>query len=143
MRGIPRPSPAMVVAVIALVIAIGGTAVALPGKFTVGQDDLKNSSVGARALGRMLVGHTQILRSQDPVPDDGMFTESRAVVKCPAKAPTAIDPSIAGMGVSAYEIGRTAISNSIGAPQGYEFSISSDQGPDVGYAMTVNCLFTR
>ena len=40
MKRISRPSPAMVVAVISLIVAIGGTAVALPGKRTVGSDDL-------------------------------------------------------------------------------------------------------
>ena len=143
MRGIPKPSPAMVVAVIALIVAIGGTAAALPGKFTVGRDDLKDSSVGARALGKMMVGNTQVLKSQDPVADDGNFTESSGAIKCPSKAPTAIDPSIVGLGPLAYEIERTAISNSYGAPQGYEFVVNGDQGPDVGYAMTINCLFAR
>ncbi len=143
MRGIPRPSPAMVVALIALVIAIGGTAVALPGKFTVGRDDLKNSSVGARAMGKMLVGHREVVRSQDPVPHDGVFTETRGTIVCPRKAPTAIDPAIGVLGPDSFELSRTAIGNKIGAPGGYEFLVSGDEGPDVGYTMSVNCLFAR
>lgn len=143
MRGIPRPSPAMVVALVALIVAIGGTAAALPGKFTVGQDDLKKSSVGARALGKMLVGETQVFKSQDPQAGDGEFTETKGEIRCPAKAPTAIDPAVANMGKAAFEVRRLAIPNRWGAPVGYEFVVSSDQGPNVGYTMTVNCLFAR
>jgi hypothetical protein len=133
----------MVVALIALVVAIGGTAAALPGKFTVGRDDLKNSSVGARSLGRMLVGRTWVLKSDDPVADDGIFTETEGKITCPSKAPTAIEPFISGMSQTAFEIKRNAVPNSFGAPLGYRFTVSSDDGPDVGYTMSVNCLFRR
>ena len=143
MRGIPRPSPAMVVALIALVVAIGGTAAALPGKFTVGQDDLKKSSVGARALGKMIVEHRQVVRSIDPIADDGLFSETKGTITCPSKAPLAIDPAVGIMGPQAFEARRRAIPNRWGSPVGYEFVISGDQGPDVGYLMTVNCLFAR
>lgn len=133
----------MVVAVIALVIAIGGTAVALPGKFTVGQDDLKNSSVGARAVGRMIVGYRQVVQSQDEVARDGVFTETRGTIKCPQKAPTALDPAIGNMGPFSFETRSSAIGNSLGGPSGYEFIVSGDEGPEIGYTMTVNCLFAR
>lgn len=143
MRGIPRPSPAMVVAVIALIVAIGGTAVALPGKFTVGKHDLRTSSVGARALGRMIVDHTRSVRSTDAVAFDGKFTETRGTIRCPARAPLAIDPSISGTGPNAFESRRSVVTNRWGSPRGYEFVISSDQGPEVGYTMKVNCLLSR
>lgn len=143
MRGIPKPSPAMVVALIALIVAVGGTAAALPGKFTVGQDDLKKSSVGARALGKMLVGHRQVVRSQDAIANDGLFTETRGTIRCPRKAPTAIDPSIGNMGELSFEVRRTAVANGLGAPIGYQFIVNGDEGPDVGYTMVVNCLFRR
>ena len=143
MRGIPRPSPAMVVALIALIIAIGGTAFALPGKFTVGRDDLKNSSVGARALGKMMVGHRALVSSEDPVAGDGIFTETRGTIRCPAKAPTAIDPSIGNMGPESFEVRRAAIGSDLGAPGGYEFLVSGDEGPEIAYTMSVNCLFAR
>lgn len=143
MRGIPRPSPAMVVAVIALIVAIGGTAVALPGKFTVGKDDLRKSSVGARALGRMIVNYSQGLRSTDPVAEDQVFTEMRGTIRCPSKAPFAFDPSVNGMSLQAFEVRRTALTNRWGSPRGYEFVVSSDQGPDVGYTMKINCMPAR
>lgn len=143
MKGKLKPSPAMVVAVAALIVAIGGTAVALPGKFRVGQNDLRKSSVGARALGRMVLDRTQVLKARDPVSGDGVFTEARGVIRCPPKAPTAIDPTISGMGPMAFEIRRNALPNRWGGPVGYEFIVSTDQGSEVGYAMKVNCLLTR
>lgn len=143
MNRIPRPSAAMVVAMVALIVAIGGTAAALPGKFTVGRDDLKTSSVGARALGRMIVGHIQVVQSLDPVAGDGNFTETRGSVRCPSKASTAIDPSVANLGSKAFAVRSAAIPNQWGAPLGYEFILSTDEGPNVGYALTVNCLLSR
>jgi hypothetical protein len=45
-----RPSPALIVGCIALVVALAGTSFALPGRDTVDRNDLKENSVGARAL---------------------------------------------------------------------------------------------
>lgn len=143
MRGIPRPSPAMVVALIALVVAIGGTAAALPGKFTVGQDDLKKSSIGARALGQAALAQTRSVRSKDPVAKDGQFTETEGEIKCPTRAPFAFDPSIGNMGPTSFEKRSMAIPNRWGGPLGYKFIVLGDEGPDFGYTMTVNCLPAR
>ena len=143
MRGIRRPSPAMVVALIALTIAIGGTAAALPGKFTVGRDDLKTSSVGARALGKIVISHSQVFPSADPIADDGNFTEATGIITCPDDAPTAIDPFVGGMSTTAYVFGRTAIFNRFRAPQGYRYTVFSDDGPEVGYVLKVNCIPAR
>jgi hypothetical protein len=51
-----RPSPAMVVAFIALLAALSGTAVALPGRGSVRADDLRTGSVGKRAIRNGSVG---------------------------------------------------------------------------------------
>jgi hypothetical protein len=40
-----KPSPGLVVACLALVVALGGTAIALPGKNTVNSGDIKNRQV--------------------------------------------------------------------------------------------------
>jgi hypothetical protein len=45
-----RPSPAMVVAFVALVAALGGSAVALPGKNKVDKNDIKKNAVGAKQI---------------------------------------------------------------------------------------------
>ena len=45
-----RPSPALIVAMIALVASLGGTAVALPGQDSVGSGDIKNNSIKSTDL---------------------------------------------------------------------------------------------
>ena len=50
-----RPSPALLVAVIALVAALAGSASALPGSNTVSKDDLKKSSVGGSEIAKSAV----------------------------------------------------------------------------------------
>ena len=61
MQGISsrRPSPAMVLAFVALLAALSGTAVALPGKKSVKKDDLATSSVGKRAIAKGGVGASE------------------------------------------------------------------------------------
>ena len=143
MKGRLKPSPAMVVAVISLIVAIGGTAAALPGSLTVAPDDLRKDSVGARALGKAFLGVVSGLPSTDSVRDDGEFTELEGSVRCPAWAPFAFDPSISGLGALAYEIDRRVIPNRFNGPGGYEFRVLSDKGPGNAFAMKVNCLARR
>lgn len=143
MRRVPKPSPAMVVALISLIVAIGGTAVALPGKRTVGSDDLRTSSVGARAIGTAILGHSQVFPSTDPVAADDQFTETEGMIRCPTKAPFAFDPSVGNMGPRAFELRRFPLPNRWGGPAGYRFIVSSDEGSEVGFAIKVNCLRVR
>ena len=143
MKGISRPSPAMVVAIISLIVAIGGTAVALPGKRTVGSDDLRQSSIGARSIGRVPIGLQSGARSTDPIANDGVFAEMEGSIRCPAKTPFAFDPSIGNMGPRAFEVRRTVLPNRWGGPGGYRFIVASDEGPDLTFTMTVNCLPRR
>jgi hypothetical protein len=55
-----RPSPAMGVAFVALVLAVSGTAVALPGKNTVDSGDLKRNSVKGPDIARGAVTNTKL-----------------------------------------------------------------------------------
>lgn len=141
MKRIPHPSPAMIVAIIALVIAVGGTATALPGKFTVGRKDLKNESVGARALGRT-VQVNSVIWSKDELANDGVFREAEGKIRCPARAPFAFDPYIIGLGPDAFETHRSTILNRWRSPGGYWFRIATDGG-DAGYSLRVSCLPRR
>lgn len=143
MGRIPKPSPAMVVAIISLIVAIGGTAFALPGKFTVGRDDLKDGSVGARVLGRATLNVTTSLFTDDPNAGDGVFTETIGTVSCPARAPFAFDPSITGLGPKAYEARRTTFANRWGGPGSFRVVLASDEGTGAIHAMKVNCLPNR
>lgn len=143
MGRIPRPSPALVVATISLIVAIGGTAVALPGKFTIGRDDLKEASVGARSIGRASLNVTASIITSDPTARDGVFTETTGVVACPTRAPFAFDPSVTGLGPLAYEARRTTFANRWGGPGSFRIVLTSDEGPGAIHALKVNCLPSR
>jgi hypothetical protein len=54
-----RPSPAMAVAFLALLVALSGTAVALPGSRTVTAGDIKTKAVGKRAITAGGVGKSE------------------------------------------------------------------------------------
>jgi hypothetical protein len=61
MRRIPgRPSPAMAVAFIALLAALSGTAVALPGKNTVDSGDIKKGAVKRADIARNAVNGSKV-----------------------------------------------------------------------------------
>ena len=55
-----RPSPALIVAMAALVVAMSGAAIALPGKGSVGKNDIKNGAVTAKKIARGAIGSKQI-----------------------------------------------------------------------------------
>ncbi len=55
-----RPSPALIVAMTALVVAMSGAALALPGKGSVGKNDIKNGAVTAKKIARGAIGSKQI-----------------------------------------------------------------------------------
>ena len=55
-----RPSPALIVAMAALVVAMSGAAIALPGKGSVGKNDIKNGAVTAKKIARGTIGSKQI-----------------------------------------------------------------------------------
>ncbi len=56
-----RPSPAMIVAMAALVMAMSGAAIALPGKGKVQTNDLQNGSVTKKKIAKGAVGSAQII----------------------------------------------------------------------------------
>ena len=143
MGRVPKPSPALVVAIISLVVAIGGTAAALPGKFTVGRDDLKPNSVGARSLGKAILDYGTTIRSTDSIAGDGLFTEFEGRIACPAKAPFAFDPSVGGLTQDSSIVSRLTFANRWGGPGSFRFVLRSDEGPDVFHVLKVNCLPSR
>src|SRR5262245_65953064 len=52
----PRPSPALVVAFAALIVALSGTAIGLPGKNTVDSGDIKNNAVKGKDVNEGTLG---------------------------------------------------------------------------------------
>ncbi len=83
------------------------------------------------------------MASTDPVAGDGIFTQTEGTISCPSKSPFAFDPSIGNMGPDAFELRRNSLANRFGGPGGYRFIISTDEGPEVGYTMKLNCLPRR
>jgi hypothetical protein len=61
---IGRPSPALIVAVIALAVALGGSAVALPGKGSVDKNDLEKNAVVSKAIKKNAVKAKHIRSGQ-------------------------------------------------------------------------------
>ena len=56
-----RPSPALLVAVTALAVAMSGAAVALPGKQTVSTNDIKKGAITKKLIAKGAVGSAQII----------------------------------------------------------------------------------
>jgi hypothetical protein len=73
-----RPSPAMAVAFVALLAALSGTAVALPGKNTVDSADIKNGQVKGKDVARNAITGAKIANSSVTGADvrDGSLTPS-------------------------------------------------------------------
>ncbi len=56
-----RPTPAMIVAMVALVAAMSGAAIALPGKGTVSTNDIKKAAITKKLIAKGAVGSQQII----------------------------------------------------------------------------------
>jgi hypothetical protein len=54
-----KPSPAMAVALVALIVALSGSAIALPGKNKVDKNDIKRNAVGAKQIKAGAVGGSE------------------------------------------------------------------------------------
>ncbi len=145
MKRIGKPSPAMIVAIIALVVAIGGTAGALPGKESVKRNDLATGSVGARSIGRVEIERKLLVQSTDPTAKDGQYSSNTKVIKCPAHAPLAFDPYVSGLNEHTYVAGMRAsqAGNRFKGPGSYGITIASDAGPGHTFTLRVNCLPRR
>jgi hypothetical protein len=76
-----RPSPALVISVIALCVALAGTAGALPGRNSVKSNDIAHGAVRAGDLGGMAV-RTAPVRDVDPAANDGVWTPSGNSAAC-------------------------------------------------------------
>jgi hypothetical protein len=81
-----RPSPALIVAVIALVAAMSGGAVALPGKSTVGAADLKRNAVRSKHIQSKAVRGSDV--ENDALKGKQVFEEKLGVVPEAAQVET-------------------------------------------------------
>lgn len=133
----------MLVGMLALIVAIGGTAGALPGQRSVGAEDLKANSVGARAIGGGTIQEGNGRLANDPVAGDGIYGSTEVRVRCPARAPLAINPIVEGIGDRSI-LGDTVVLRSPTAgPRGYVFTFSSDSGPSQRLGARLTCIPRR
>jgi hypothetical protein len=76
-----RPSPALVISLIALAVALAGTAGALPGRNSVKSNDIAHGAVRAGDLGSVVV-RTAPIPDSDPSANDGIWTSSLNSASC-------------------------------------------------------------
>jgi hypothetical protein len=76
-----RPSPALVISVIALGLALAGTAGALPGRNSVKSNDIARGAVRAGDLGAVVV-RSAAIRDLDTAGGDGVWTSSTNSAFC-------------------------------------------------------------
>jgi hypothetical protein len=76
-----RPSPALVISLIALAVALAGTAGALPGRNSVKSNDIAHGAVRAGELGSVVVRAAPI-RDLDSAAGDGVWTSSTNSAFC-------------------------------------------------------------
>lgn len=105
-----RPSPAMVVAVIALFAALGGSAAALTGKNTVDSGDVINDTLKSKDLKNGIAVRTQdvadgTLNGAD-VDDDGLGgddIDESSLAQVPSAASANNSSSLGGFSASSYQ----------------------------------------
>jgi hypothetical protein len=124
-----RPTPAMFVALIALVMAMTGAAAALPGKNSVDASDLAKGSVTTRAIAKGAVGSKQI---------DGQSIKGNRLKDGAVKAEQLADGAvteakIADGAVTGAKVGAAALSTKNLSD---DFVISSDAGSFVKLTAT-------
>jgi hypothetical protein len=113
-----RPTPAMAVAFVALLAALSGTAVALPGKNTVDSGDIKNGQVKGKDIGKNAVTGKKVKNS----------SLAGADVKDESLAGTDINESTLGKVPSA---GTADIASALVAPEAYR-EIGAPGNPTFG-----------
>lgn len=76
---VKRPSPALIVAMVALVAALGGTAVGLPGKKNIDGNDLKKNVVGLKSMKNNSVGPAELKANSVNNSENARFDASNTV----------------------------------------------------------------
>jgi hypothetical protein len=116
-----RPTPALFVALIALVMAMSGAAVALPGKNSVDATDLAKGSVTTRAIAKGAIGSKQI----DGESIKGNRIKDAGVTDAKLADGAVTEAKIADGAVTAAKVGDGTLSTK---NLSNDFVISSDAG---------------
>jgi hypothetical protein len=131
-----QPSPAMVVAVIALTVAMSTTAGALPGRNTVSKDDIRKNAVGSSEiltngvasseLREDSVGKSELREEGDP---DGGLTGAHISESSLDKVPSAASADSATTATSATTADSAKLASDLAPPEAYR-EVGSPGNPD-------------
>ena len=127
-----RPSPAMAVAFVALLAALSGTAVALPGKNTVNSGDIKNGQVKGKDIGKNTVTGKKVKNSSLTGGDVKNESLAGGDVTNDSLVGDDINESTLGKVPSA---GTADLANSVAASEGYH-EIGTAGNPSFGAGCT-------
>ncbi len=144
-----RPSPALIVAMAALLVAMSGAAIALPGKGSVGKNDIKNGAVTAKKIARGAIGSKQIKGKSirgNRIKDGGI--KAKQIAEKTITAEQIEDETITGTQVAAESISSQNISDYavISSPEGSVVKLTATEAATTAAARTAAAeteLFTR
>lgn len=88
-----RPTAALIVAIVALVAAMSGAAVALPGKNTVKSNDIAKDAVKSSDIAKEAVSSAEITDDKVKSPRTSRTTASRARTSVKGRWTAAISPT--------------------------------------------------
>jgi hypothetical protein len=119
----PKPSPAMAVAFIALLAALSGTAIALPGRNTVDSGDIKKGAVKRSEIGRNAVTGAKIRNGTVSGADarNGSFTGSDIDESTLGQVPSANTADSANTANSANTAANATSADTAGSVGGLTF----------------------
>jgi hypothetical protein len=135
------PSPAMIVAFVALVAALSGTAVALPGKNLITSDDIKKGAVKSPDIGRGAVSSTKLRNGAVTNPKVGNGSVTTAKLRNDAVTGEKVNEDTLGQVPSATS---AANANTVGglAPSGVVRTAFAGHGIDTLVGVSGTALTT-
>jgi hypothetical protein len=136
-----RPSPALVVALLALFLAVGGNVVA----YGLGRNSVQSRDIAPRAVKASDLGHFKLRRS-GPIPDrdttahDGIYAEAGGRAKCKPGERLISGGSEAPSGEKATPYMRIVDQGPVPAEEAWQVRWASDMGGAAGEEFVVVAL---
>lgn len=100
-----RPTPALLVAMVALVAAMSGAAIALPGKGTVSTNDIKKGAITKKLIAKGAVGSQQIIGKSikgNRIKDAGI--KAKQIADATITGKQVADDGLSDKNISDYEV---------------------------------------
>ena len=138
-----RPSPAMIVALLALFLAVGGNVVAYGlGRNSVHSRDIAPGAVRANDLGKLEFRRSGTIEDRDTVAHDGIYAEAGGRAKCKRGEQLITGGSAAISGEAATPYMRIVDQGPVPAEGAWQVRWASDMGGAAGkeFEVVVLCL---